>query len=214
MKKIFSVAGCIASGKTTYAENLAKYTDAKLVVEDFGQNPYLEKYYDNMAENAFNMQKWYLGKRYEQLKDLQKIDNEIIIIDQMFAAFGCVYPLLQNKLGILEDKWLGKLFSVYGEYRKDNDIEKYLEDEIIIYLRVTSNDIEKLICRIQKRGREYEKSLDISYLRLLVNQFEDWFSIYKGKVIVVNAFQDIENVSGESIKEIINAKVILKENFC
>jgi len=192
--KIYTVTGCIAAGKTTFADRLSKTIGCKLLTEDCDNNPFIARYYDDMKEWAFKMQMWYLNSRISQL---MKSTRELCIVqDQMIQAFGFIFPSLQKKSDILSE---AEYYAIL------NTLDKFYEQDVILsgtmetvfYLRVKPEDVDILVMRIKDhRGRDFEQSIEKDYLVKLIAEYEGWFlnalkSTTK-KVVVLDAFDPIQ----------------------
>ena len=168
-----AVAGNIGSGKSTLTRLLAKHYGWEARFEAVDHNPYLEDYYRDIYRWSFNLEVYFLKERFRDLIDIAKADHTII----------------QN------NKAMGHL--------SDRDYETYMElfeqmmtvvrpPELMIYLRAS---VPHLVGNIQKRGREYEQSIQLEYLQNLNTRYDDFiYNKYPGKVMTIEKDQlDYQN---------------------
>ena len=172
-----AVAGNIGSGKSTLTRLLAKHYGWEARFESVDHNPYLEDYYHDIYRWSFNLEVYFLKERFRDLLDIAKADHTII---QDRTIYEGVYVFMEN------NKAMGHL--------SDRDYETYMElfqqmmgvvklPDLMIYLRAS---VPHLVGNIQKRGRDYEQSIQLEYLQNL-NERYDNFIYHKspGKVMTV-----------------------------
>ncbi len=195
MKSSFYIAieGTIGVGKTSLARVLSERLNARLVLEEFEQNPFLEDFYNDPKSYAFQTQIFFLLSRYKQQIGFQQIDlfTKNIITDYMFAKDRLFATLNLN------DKELD-LYNTVATI-----LEKNLTfPDMVIYLQ---SDTERLIRNIKKRGRIYEEKIDIGYLEALNQVYTEYFFKYnKSPLLIINT-NDIDFVNNQSdLEEIIN----------
>ena len=173
-----AIAGNIGSGKTTLTKMLAKHYGWKKFLEPVADNPYIDDYYKDIPRWALNMEVFYLKQRFKNLLEIQHSPDTVI---QDRTIFEGVYVFAAN------NKAMGNL--------TDRDYDTYMElfrlmmslvkaPNLLIYLRCS---VPHLVAQIQKRGREYEKGIEIEYLEGLNNRYEKWIAEYPGKVLVLDA---------------------------
>lgn len=177
-----AIAGNIGSGKTTLTSMLSKHYGWIPKYESVAHNPYLEDYYRDIQRWSFALEVYFLKERFRDILDIANSQDTII---QDRTIFEGVYVFTAN------NKAMGNM--------SDTDFETYMElfesmmmavkyPDLMIYLR---SSIPHLVANIQKRGREYEKSIQIEYLTNLNERYEDFiFNKYKGEVMVV----DVDNI--------------------
>ena len=168
-----AIAGNIGSGKTTLTTMLAPRFEPVM------DNPYLEDYYHDIKRWAFNLEVYFLKERFRDILDI--LANPEITTIQDRSIFEGVYVFVANNYaqGQLSDRD----FEAYMElFEQMTEIVKF--PDLMIYLRAP---IEHLVANIQKRGRDYEQTISLDYLKGLNAQYEDFiFNKYKGKVMVVD----------------------------
>jgi deoxyadenosine/deoxycytidine kinase len=182
-----AVSGNIGSGKTTLTEKLAKHYGWKAEFEAVDNNPYLPDFYEDMKRWAFHLQVYFLNSRFNQLKKIQEsltptIQDRTIYEDAyIFAA-----NLYKSKLLTERD---------YENYQSlfNSMISHVKAPDLLIYLKA---DIPKLVGQIEKRGRSYETTMRIDYLKNLNTHYEKWIAGYtEGKLLIidVNNLDFVEN---------------------
>ena len=163
-----AVAGNIGSGKSTLTRLLAKHYGWEPRFESVDSNPYLEDYYRDIHRWSFNMEVYFLKERFRDLIDIAKSDHTIIHV------------------GMENSREMGNL--------SERDYETYMElfeqmmsvvklPDLMIYLRAS---VPHLVSNIQKRGRDYEQSIQLEYLQNLNRRYDDFvFNKYHGRVITI-----------------------------
>jgi deoxyadenosine/deoxycytidine kinase len=159
------IEGNIGAGKTTLATMLSADLNSKLILEGFSDNPFLPKFYSDPAKYSFPLELSFLAERYSQLKnDLASRDlfHELTIMDYYFMK-----SLIFARNTLAPDE--------YNLYRKFFDIiyERLPKPDLYVYLHMPEN---RLIENIRQRGREYEQSIDISYLKTIREGYFSFFS--------------------------------------
>lgn len=174
-----AIAGNIGSGKTTLTTMLAKHYGWIPRFEPVDINPYLEDYYKDIARWSFCLEVYFLKQRFRDLLEIRKNDRTVV---QDRSIYEGVYVFTAN------NRDMGNL--------SDRDYETYMElfeimtdvaqlPDLMIYLRAS---VPHLVKNIQKRGRAYEQTMQLEYLKNLNQRYEDFiFNKYKGKVLVVEA---------------------------
>ena len=172
-----AIAGNIGSGKSTLTGMLAKHYGWEARFEAVADNPYLEDYYRDIHRWSFNLEVFFLKERF---RDLIAISNATNTIVQDRSIFEGVYVFMQN------NKAMGNL--------SDRDYETYMElfeqmmtvvryPDLMIYLRAS---VPHLVGNIQKRGRDYEQTMQLDYLENLNRRYDDFiYNMYKGRVMVI-----------------------------
>ena len=172
------IAGNIGCGKTTLTTMLASHYGWTPKFESVSHNPYLEDYYKDIERWSYNLETYFLAQRFQDVLEIAKSD-EVIIQDR--TIFEGVYIFVAN------NKSMGNL--------SDRDFDTYMQlfnlmmsmvkkPDLLIYLK---SSVPHLVSQIQKRGREYEKSISIEYLSNLNDRYDEWIAGYDGEVLVIEA---------------------------
>ena len=187
-KKIryIAIEGVIGAGKTTLAKRVAQKLNAKLVLENFEDNPFLEKFYKNPKRYGFHTQIYFLLTRYKQLQELRHEDlfHNYVISDYIFEKDKIfAYLNLQDDELMLYEKIV-------------SFIERSVPvPDLIIYLQST---VERLMFNIKHRDRDVEKTISEEYIKDLTEGYNYFFFRYKAsKVMIVNS-TDIDFVNNET----------------
>ncbi|GAB3327667.1 deoxynucleoside kinase [Marivirga atlantica] len=179
--KHVAVAGNIGAGKTTLAKKLSHHYGWKTEFEAVENNPYLEDFYADMKQWSFHLQVYFLNSRLNQVKRIRKEEHTVV----------------QDR-SIYEDCFVFAKNLYESGNMTERDYENYLAlfksmspvitpPDLLIYLRA---DIPKLVGQIEKRGRNYEESIRIDYLKTLNQHYEEWIKNYDlGKLIIIDVNQ-------------------------
>ena len=171
-----TIEGNIGAGKTTLANILSKHYNARLILEEFADNPFLPKFYENPDQYAFPVELFFMAERYKQLKDLLQTKDmfqSITISDYLFTK--C---LLFAKVNLQNDEFrlYQKLFDIINP--------QILQPEILIYLHTPVNRLKE---NIKKRNREYEQNIPSDYLFQLQETYTQYIKQHNIKTLFVDA---------------------------
>lgn len=172
-----AIAGNIGSGKTTLTTMLAKRYNWIPQFEPVDNNPYLDDFYADMTRWSFNLQIYFLNKRFRDVVAISK-SHDTIIQDRTIFEDACIFAPNLHSMGMMSDRDFDNytdLFNLMMSLVKLPDL--------LIYIR---SGIPNLVSHIQKRGREFEKSIRIDYLQGLNTLYENWISMYKGNLMIVD----------------------------
>lgn len=187
-----AVEGTIGVGKTSLAKILGERLEAKLILEEFEENPFLVDFYKDAERFAFQTQLFFLLSRYRQQQELQQTDlfTKALISDYMFVKDRLFAALNLN------DKEMGLYNSVARILEKNVS-----SPDMVIFLQ---SDTDRLMLNIKKRGREYEKSIDWKYIDALNQIYNEFFFRYdKSPLLIINT-NDIDFVNNKTdLEEII-----------
>jgi deoxyadenosine/deoxycytidine kinase len=173
-----AIAGNIGAGKTTLAELLSKHYKWTAHYEDVDQNPYLNDFYNDMQRWAFNLQIYFLNSRFNQIIDIRK-SGKTVIQDRTIYEDAEIFAPNLHRMGLMSTRDFKNYKSLF-----DLMVSLIKPPDLIIYLRAS---IPTLVHQIQKRGREYENSIRLDYLKQLNELYEKWISVYKmGKLLIIN----------------------------
>lgn len=179
-KKInhIAIAGNIGVGKTTLTNLLAKNFNWEPQFEDVENNPYLNDFYDDMPRWSFNLQIYFLNSRFQQVIAMQKQDKPIIQDRTIYEDAEIFAPNLHD-MGLMSSRDFDNYKSLY------NSIISQIEPpDLLIYMKAS---IPTLVDNIQKRGREYEDSIRLDYLKKLNEFYNSWIGNYNmGRLLVID----------------------------
>lgn len=172
-----AIAGNIGSGKTTLTKMLAKRYGWTPRFEPVDNNPYLDDFYHDMSRWSFNLQVYFLNKRFKEVVEISQSREAIIQDRTIFEDAKIFAPNLHDQ-----------------GYMSDRDFENYSDlfdlmmslvklPQLMIYIR---SSIPTLVKHIEKRGRSFEKSIRIDYLTGLQQRYEEWIKDYKGDLIIID----------------------------
>jgi deoxyadenosine/deoxycytidine kinase len=191
-----AVSGNIGSGKTTLTTMLAKHYGWTPNFEDVEDNPYLDDFYREMQRWSFNLQIYFLNSRFRQVKEIREGKTNVIQDRTIYEDAHIFAPNL-HAMGLMPSRDyhnFQSLFSLMESFIKAPDL--------IIYLRAS---VPTLVDQIQKRGRDYESTIRIDYLKRLNERYEAWISNYdKGKLLIVNVDENKFAQNPEDMGKIIN----------
>ena len=173
-----AVAGNIGSGKTTLTKMLAAHYGWTPKFESVDYNPYLADYYEDMERWSFNLQIYFLNKRFKDVVDISKTD-EVIIQDRTIYDDARIFAPNLHAMGLMSTRDFENYSDLF-----DLMMSMVNPPDLLIYLK---SSIPNLVAQIQKRGREYEKGIRIDYLTGLNERYEEWIAGYKGNLLVVDA---------------------------
>jgi len=181
------IEGNIGSGKTSLTEKIAADFNAKVILEQFADNPFLPKFYENPQRYSFPLELSFLAERYHQLgNNLPNVDlfKNMTVADYYFAK-----SLVFARINLGEDEFMlyQKLFNIIYTSLPKPDLLVYL------YLKP-----ENLLKNIKKRGRTYEQNISMEYLEKVDNGYFDFFRQQdKMKIVIVNT-NNIDFVSSSN----------------
>ncbi len=171
-----TIEGNIGAGKTTLAHLLSKYFNARLILEEFAENPFLPKFYENKQQYAFPLELFFMAERYKQLKDLlqtKDMFHQITISDYLFTK--C---LLFAKVNLPKEEFLlyQKLFDIINP--------QLVQPDLLIYLHAP---VSRLKENIKKRNRSYEQSIESEYLLSLQETYTQYIRQHNIKTLYIDA---------------------------
>jgi deoxyguanosine kinase len=180
------VEGVLGVGKTALCNLLSKRLNARLILEEGEENPFLPKFYRNKKSFAFQTQLWFLLSRYRQLSEaFTQLDlfQDLSVLDYMFA----------------KDRIFASLTLDENEFALYNRIASILEKSIpapdyVVYLQAST---EVLLKRVEKRGRPFEKSIDSNYIDNLNQAYNHFFFHYTNSPLLIINTNSIDFVENE-----------------
>ncbi|HET9744244.1 MAG TPA: deoxynucleoside kinase [Chitinophagaceae bacterium] len=171
-----TIEGNIGAGKTTLSHLLARHFNARLVLEEFADNPFLPKFYENPKLYAFPLELFFMAERYKQLKDLiqqKDLFQDITISDYLFTK--C---LLFAKVNLPEDEFrlYQRLFEIIHQ--------QLVQPDLLVYLH---SPVHKLQKNIKKRNRSYEQNIPDEYLFNIQQTYTHYIKDHNIKTLFIDA---------------------------
>ena len=197
-----AIAGNIGSGKTTLTRMLAAHYGWTPRFESVDYNPYLSDFYEDMERWSFDLQIYFLNKRFKDVVEINKCDD-VIIQDRTIYEDARIFAPNLHDMGLMSTR----------DFENYNDLFDLMmslvgSPDLLSYLR---SSIPNLISQIQKRGREYEKSIRIDYITGLNEKYENWISGYDHNLLIL----DVDHLKFENdpdhfreITDKIDAKLV------
>ena len=178
-----AIAGNIGSGKTTLTSLLAKHYKWEAHFEDADENPYLNDFYNDMQRWSFNLQVYFLNNRFSQVQEFRN-NKKNVIQDRTIYEDAYIFAPNLHAMGLMTSRDFESYFSLFKL------MESFIQPpDLLIYLRAS---IPVLVDQISSRGREYEESIRLDYLKRLNERYEAWISTYEeGKLLIV----DVDNTN-------------------
>ena len=173
-----AIAGNIGSGKTTLTRLLSQHYGWEPKYEDVDVNPYLSDFYNDMQRWSFNLQIYFLNKRFQGVVDIHNSSRNVVQDRTIYEDARIFAPNL-HAMGLMSTRDFENYKSLF-----DLMISLVRPPDLLIYLK---SSIPNLVSQIQKRGRVYESGIRLDYLQGLNNRYEEWIAGYKdGKKLIVN----------------------------
>lgn len=192
-----AVAGNIGSGKTTLTKLLAKHYNWDAHFESIEDNPYLNDFYNDMQRWSFNLQVYYLNNRFTQVQEI-KDQGKDVIQDRTIYEDAYIFAPNLHSMGLMTTRDFENYYSLFAL------LESFISaPDLLIYLRAS---VPRLVKQIQQRGREYEESIRLDYLKRLNERYEAWISTYdKGKLLIINVDENSFHEDQEDLGKIISS---------
>jgi deoxyadenosine/deoxycytidine kinase len=190
-----AIEGVIGAGKTSLAKLLAKRHGAKLVLEEFEENPFLPKFYEDMDRYAFQTQLSFLASRFHQQQKIQnkELFHELVLTDYLFdkdRIFARV-NLAGDEMALYD-----KIFSIMNL--------KTPKPDLVVFIQCT---VERLLYNIEMRNREYEQNIDPVYLQELNDVYNQFFHHYdRSPLMIINA-SEIDFVNDKDHLDYIDQQI-------
>ncbi len=183
LPRYVAIDGPIGVGKTTLANLLAKHMQARTVLEEFEDNPFLREFYLDRARVAFQTQVYFLLSRYKQQEQLRQPElfNRAMVSDYLFAKdrIFAYLNLSETELQLYE--------RVYDLLRP-----RLLQPDLVVYLQARP---EVLMKRLRKRGREFEAGVDVSYLEELMRGYNQFFHRFDEAPLLIVDTSDMDFIN-------------------
>jgi len=172
------IAGNIGSGKTTLAQKITEAFGWKAQYETVEDNPYLVDFYADMKRWAFNLQVYFLTKRFQTIQRI-RWSNEIVVQDRTIYEDAYIFANNLYHMDLINErdyKSYMELFEIMNSFLTPPDL--------LIYLRAS---VPTLMRQIKIRNRAYELGIRPEYLQQLNDRYESWIESYKGEMIIIDA---------------------------
>ncbi len=189
-----TIEGNIGAGKTTLSTLLSQHFNAKLILEEFAENPFLSKFYESPQQYAFPLELFFMAERYKQLKDMLQTKDmfqSVTVSDYLFTK--C---LLFAKVNLPDEEFrlYQKLFDIINP--------QIVQPDILIYLHTPVNKLQE---NIKKRNRKYEQDIPNDYLFSLQETYTQYIKQHNIKTLFVDASNADFIDNPEHFKIIIDA---------
>ncbi|ASB49115.1 deoxynucleoside kinase [Alkalitalea saponilacus] len=173
-----AIAGNIGSGKTSLATLLAKHYGWEAHYEEVDENPYLADFYEDMKRWSFNLQVYFLNSRFSQIVKIRK-SPITVVQDRTIYEDAYIFATNLHEMGLMSDRDFNNYLSLF-----ELMTGLIQPPDLLIYLRAS---VPTLVRQIEKRGRPYEESIRLDYLKKLNEKYERWILNYNsGKILTIN----------------------------
>ena len=195
--KYIAIAGNIGAGKTTLTTQLGKHFGWEVHYESTDDNPYLSDFYTDMHRWSFNLQIYFLNSRYQQVLNIIN-GKKTVIQDRTIYEDAYIFAPNLHDMGLLSTRDFENYRSLF-----DTMTSQIQPPDLLIYLKAS---IPTLVNHIHQRGRDYEGSISIDYLKRLNQRYEEWIKDYdKGKLLIINS-DEVDFIGNpEDLGTIVNA---------
>lgn len=170
------IAGNIGSGKTTLTRMLSEHYGWSPKYESVDVNPYLEDYYKDIQRWSYNLETYFLARRFSDVLEISR-SSDVIVQDRTLMEGVNIFVANNHELGNLSDRDYDTYMQLYGLL-----MSLAGTPDLLIYLKAS---VPHLVDNIRRRGREYEQGITLDYLDGLNRHYEEWISSYKGRLLVV-----------------------------
>ncbi len=172
-----AISGNIGSGKTTLTRLLSKHFGWTPHFEDVENNPYLHSFYEDMQRWSFNLQVYFLNSRFRQVIEIRN-SGKTIVQDRTIYEDAHIFAPNLHSMNLMSSRDFDNYSSLFEL------MSKFIQPpDLLIYLRAS---VPTLVNQIQKRGRDYEASIRLDYLKHLNERYEAWISTYTiGKLLII-----------------------------
>jgi deoxyadenosine/deoxycytidine kinase len=173
--RFITIEGNIGAGKTTLALQLAEHLQARLIMEEFADNPFLPKFYEQPDQYAFPLELFFMAERYKQLKEVlgaQDLFTRYTVSDYLF-----VKSLLFAKMNLKQDEFalFQKLFDIINP--------QLAQPELLIFLNAPISLLQK---NIRKRNRSYEQQIPDAYLQKVQDMYMQYLRQHAVRTLMVD----------------------------
>ena len=191
-----AIAGNIGAGKTTLTTLLSKHYGWIPNYETVDDNPYLNDFYNDMQRWSFNLQIFFLNSRFNQVVDIRK-SNKTVVQDRTIYEDAEIFAPNLHDMGLMSTRDFEHYRSLFKLM-----VNLIQPPDLLIYLRAS---VPTLVSQIQARGREYEESIRLDYLKMLNERYELWISKYTdSKLLIINVDDLSFHNNAEDLSKIID----------
>jgi len=193
-----AIEGNIGSGRTTLATMLANDIDARLVLEQFADNPFLPKFYSDPEKHAFPLELFFMAERYHQLKNLKEQDlfKPQIVSDYFFVKSKL---FAQNNLKKDEMQLFNRLFDIM--------LSSLSKPDLLVYLY---SDVERLQQNIKNRGRDFEQNISDEYLQNIQDKYLDFLRKQSDFPVLLLDVTNVDFVTDKNIYDKIGELIFVE----
>ena len=193
-----AIEGSIGSGKTTLATMLSNDIDARLVLEQFADNPFLPKFYADPEKHAFPLELFFMAERYHQLKNLKEQDlfKPQIVSDYFFVKSKL---FAQNNLKKDEMQLFNRLFDIM--------LSSLSKPDLLVYLY---SDVERLQQNIKNRGRDFEQNISDEYLQNIQDKYLDFLRKQSDFPVLLLDVTNVDFVAEKNIYDKIGELIFVE----
>jgi len=191
-----AVAGNIGSGKTTLTKLLSKHYKWSTHFDDTDDNPYLTDFYENMQRWSFNLQVYFLNTRFNKIIEIHQ-SEKTVIQDRTIYEDAYIFAPNLHSMGLMSTRDFENYYTLF------NLISSLIKPpDLLIYLRAS---VPTLVSQIQSRGRKYENSIRLDYLKRLNERYEAWISSYQlGKLLIIDVDKNNFSEKPEDLSQVIS----------
>jgi deoxyadenosine/deoxycytidine kinase len=196
--KHLAIEGNIGSGKTTLASMLSMDYDARLILEEFSENPFLPKFYSDPEKHAFPLELFFMAERYHQLKNLKEQDlfKPQIVSDYFFVKSKL---FAQNNLKKDEMQLFNRLFDIM--------LSSLSNPDLLVYLY---SDVERLQQNIKNRGRDFEQNISDEYLQNIQDKYLDFLRKQSDFPVLLLDVTNVDFVAEKNIYDKIGELIFVE----
>ena len=172
---LVTIEGNIGAGKTTLAQLLSKHFNSRLILEEFADNPFLARFYENPQQYAFPVELFFMAERFKQLKEL--LQTKDIFKQGTFTDYLFTKCLLFAKVNLPDEEFrlYQKLFDIINP--------QIMQPDLLIYLH---SPVSRLKDNIKKRNRPYEQQIPNDYLFTLQETYTQYIRQHNMKTLMVD----------------------------
>ncbi|MDD4142106.1 MAG: 2-amino-4-hydroxy-6-hydroxymethyldihydropteridine diphosphokinase [Bacteroidales bacterium] len=179
-----AIEGCIGAGKTSLSVNMARDFNARLILEQYEDNPFLPKFYKDIDKYAFPLELTFLASRYKQLNE--QLASMDLFKNVVIADYFLTKSFIFARKTLPDDMF--KLYSTMFNIIKS----KMPEPDLIVYLYLT---VDNLLNNIHRRGREYEQTITADYLQSIQDGYFEYFKQQTDKRILIIDTNNVDFVN-------------------